>query len=401
MAPLKLSIPAAHDQIPADGKPYTEYTVRIEHAFPRPATSIAKRYSEFAALDAALCAATGSAPPVPLPPKSWFGGLLGARTAASAPHAIEKRRVGLEAYLRAIEGADDARWRVCRAYRDFLALDDPASSSNRVAGDLSSLFNRNQVRDSSEWLDKYAALKASLHDARRWLTVREQATAAQAQHEAAAHAKKSLVRAGALLAALDEALGRLSRSSSSNKNNSNSTTTNHDTGGDTLGDGEVRRRRDMLGSLRKERDGLDALLTTMAVQAARIGSSTNAPTTSPAAVSAQQHASLFAHRGSTSSTASAHGSSRRILGAPIPAPETETTRQLDNSGVLQLQRQIIAAQDDDLVDLATVVRRMREMGVHINAEIVEQNALLGLLGEDVERVDGKVRIASKRADKIR
>jgi len=395
MAPLKLSVPAAHDQTPAHGKPYTEYTVRIEHAFPRSATSLAKRYSDFAALDAALRAATGSAPPAPLPPKSWLGGLLGARTMANAPDAVEKRREGLEAYLRAIEGADDARWRVCRTYRDFLALDDPATtSSSRATGGSGSPFGRDRVRDSADWLDKHATLKASLHDARRWLTAREQATAAQAQHEAAAQAKKSLLRAGALLAALEEALGRLGRSSSSS---AAAATIHHDTGGDTLGDGEVRRRRDMLGSLRKERDVLDALLTTMAVQAARTGSSTNAPTTSPAAVSAQQHASLFAHN-----TAPAHGPSRRILGAPAtPAPETDTTRQLDNSGVLQLQRQIIAAQDEDLVDLATVVRRMRDMGVHINAEIVEQNALLGLLGEDVERVDGKVRIASKRADKIR
>ena len=81
--------------------------------------------------------------------------------------------------------------------------------------------------------------------------------------------------------------------------------------------------------------------------------------------------------------------------------ETERTRELDNEGVLQLQKQIIQEQDEDLVDLTTVVKRMRQMGVAINEEIVEQNAMLGLLEEDVERVDGKIRIAKKRVDKIR
>jgi regulator of vacuolar morphogenesis len=44
---------------------------------------------------------------------------------------------------------------------------------------------------------------------------------------------------------------------------------------------------------------------------------------------------------------------------------------------------------------------MKEMGVAINTEIVEQNAMLGLLEEDVERVDGKIKIAKKRIAKIR
>jgi regulator of vacuolar morphogenesis len=88
-----------------------------------------------------------------------------------------------------------------------------------------------------------------------------------------------------------------------------------------------------------------------------------------------------------------------VLGG-APAQETDKTRELDNEGVLQLQQQIIAAQDEDLVDIATVVRRMKEMGVTINREIVEQNAMLGLFEEDVERVDGKIKIAKKRIDKI-
>jgi regulator of vacuolar morphogenesis len=379
MAPLKICIPSAHEKTPEHGKAYTEYTIKVEHPFPRAATSVSKRYSDFTALDAALRSAVGAAPPVALPPKSWgMGSFLGLGGGTASPEAIEKRRAGLEHYLGAIESAEDGRWRVSKPYRDFLELDD--KDGKKAASFPGSQFSKDRVRDSSDWLDKHADLKGSLQDARRWLTAREQATAASAQHEAAANAKKSLLRAGTLIAALDEGLGRLS-----------GTATSRDQwAAEKLGDGEIRRRRDMISGLRKEKDGLESLLNTMAVKAAISGSgSSSTPSTSSAAVTQEQKAGLFK---------GAKPSGRRILGAP---QETERTRELDNEGVLQMQKQIIQEQDEDLVDLTTVVRRMREMGVAVNTELVEQNAMLGLLEEDVERVDGKIKIAKKRIAKIR
>ena len=371
MAPLKISIPSAHEKTPSHGKPYTEYTIKIEHPFPRTSSATPKRYSDFSALDAALRSSTGSAPPVALPAKSWgIGGFLGLGSGTATPDAVEKRRAGLEEYLRGIEGAEDARWRMSKAYREFLALD--ALDAKKSANLPGSQFGKDRVRDASDWLDKHTDLKSSLQDARRWLTAREQATAATAQHEAAAKAKQSLVRAGTLLSSLDEGLGRLSAEKA-------------------LGEGEIRRRRDMVSSLRKEKDGLESVLNSMAVKAAMSSSSS----TSSAAVTQEQKAGLF--HNAPSSSSKPH-SSRRVLGAP---QETDKTRELDNDGVLQLQKQIIADQDEDLVDLTTVVRRMRDMGVAINTEIVEQNAMLGLLDEDVERVDGKIRIAKKRIGRIR
>ncbi|KAL6703821.1 hypothetical protein ACN47E_009040 [Coniothyrium glycines] len=377
MAPLNISIPTAHDQTPANGKAYTEYTIHIEHPFPRATTSVRKRYSDFAALDAALRSEVGAAPPTALPAKSWLGGFLGIGSTAGSPDAVEKRRAGLEAYLKGIEAAEDGRWRVAKPYRSFLGLED--KEGRKAAGFPGSQFGRDRVRDSSDWLDKHGELKSSLQDARRWLTSREQATAATAQHEAAANAKKSLLRAGTLISALDEGLARLGGTSSD------------EWSGEKLGDGEMRRRKDMISGLRKEKDGLESVLNSMAVRAAMSGSGT-LPSTSCAAVTNEQKAGLF--RGASSTKPSG----RRVLGAP---QETDKTRELDNEGVLQLQKQIIQDQDEDLVDLTTVVRRMREMGVHINQEIVEQNAMLGLLEEDVERVDGKIKIAKKRIDKIR
>jgi regulator of vacuolar morphogenesis len=371
MTPLKISIPAAREKSPEHGKAYTEYSIKVEHPFPRAATSLAKRYSDFSALDASLRAAAGCAPPAALPAKSWgFGGLLGLGGATASPDAVEKRRAGLEQYLRAIEGADDGRWRSAAPYRAFLELDD--KDAKKAAASAGSQYGKDAVRDSSDWLDKHSELKSSLQDARRSLTAREQAAAATAQHEAAANAKKSLMRAATLIAVLEEGLGRLSGSS-------------RDEGSEKLGDGEVRRRRDMISGLRKEKDGLESVLTSMAVKAANAGSLS----ASSAAVTQEQKAGLF--KGATKP------SGRRVLGAPV---ETERTRQLDNEGLVQLRKQIVAEQDEDLVDLTLVVRRMKEMGAAINTEIVEQNELLGLMEDDVERVDGKIKIANKRIKKL-
>jgi len=338
-------------------KPYTAYEIRISHPFPRATTRVQKRYSDFCALHSALHSQTGSYPPAPLPPKSWLGGALGKiglGSTAQEPQQVEKRREGLETYLQAIEKAEEARWREAPAYREFLELGD----KDKVVAFPGSQFGKDRVRDSADWLDKYANVKSSLQEARLWLTRREQAASAQQQHEAGANAKRELVRAATVTSALEEGLERLGGKG------------NDDWGGDKLGDGELRRRRDLISAARKERDGLESVLNTMAVKAAI---SNTSPSSSTAGLDEKKEG-LF--RGAPSS-------GRRVLGAP--AKETERTRELDNEGVLQLQKQIIAEQDEDLVDLTTVVRRMREMGVQINEELVMQNQMLGLLEEDVTR----------------
>ncbi|KAF2746636.1 Phox-like protein [Sporormia fimetaria CBS 119925] len=382
MAPLQISIPTTHTvDNPPHGKPYTEYEIRIAHPFPRTTTSIRKRYSDFDALDDALRSQTGSAPPVSLPPKSWLGGSLGKLGIGStvgSPEQIEKRRQALEKYLVEIETSSDGRWRISQAYRDFLNLGDKDATQLSFPG---SQFGQDRVRDSSDWLDKHTEVKRNLQDARLWLTRREQATTAAVQHDASANAKRALVRAATLTLALEEALERLSGKGK------------EDWGGEKLGEGEVRRRKDMITAARKEIDGLEGVLNAMAVKSAVSGTGSSTASTSSAAVTKEQKSALF------KGASSAHAPSRRVLGAP--AQETERTRELDNEGVLQLQKQIMKEQDEDVVDLTKVVRRMREMGVQINEEIVQQNAMLGLLDEDVERVDGKMKIAKKRIDRIR
>ncbi|KAK5014729.1 hypothetical protein LTR60_003213, partial [Cryomyces antarcticus] len=65
-----------------------------------------------------------------------------------------------------------------------------------------------------------------------------------------------------------------------------------------------------------------------------------------------------------------------------------------------LQQQILAEQEDDVLDLGRVVRRMKEMGIQINDELAVQNQLLDLLDDDATRVADKIGVARKRIKKI-
>ncbi|KAB2571796.1 putative snare complex subunit protein [Lasiodiplodia theobromae] len=402
--PMDISIPSTSVSSSTD-KPFTIYTIRIQQ--PIRTITVAKRYSDFVQLHADLTAQSGGAPPpAPLPSKSWWF----TRT-VNNPAMTEQRRRGLEAYLRAVEAADDGRWRHTSAWRTFLQLGTTMRSSpyseNGGANGVNSTGGGHWepgrggavgIRDPATWLAVHQELKGNLHQARLALTRREQAQTAQQQHEAGAAAKKYLVLAGTLISALDDGLRRLSGNGGGNNRNGRAGGAADYVGDapvEKLGEGELRRRRDLLSGARKEKEGLEGVLGAMAVKSlAAGGSGAGAPASAGAAATPADKAHLF--RGMNG--ANGNGAvSKRTLGAK----ETTRTRELDNQGVLQLQRQIMQEQDEDVADLSTAVRRMREMGIQINDELQLQNEMLRMLDDDVDRVDSKVRVAKKRIDKIR
>jgi regulator of vacuolar morphogenesis len=57
-------------------------------------------------------------------------------------------------------------------------------------------------------------------------------------------------------------------------------------------------------------------------------------------------------------------------------------------------------QDLDVQDLTAIVRRMKDMGIAINEELVDQGQLLDVLDQDVDRVGAKIDVAKKRIRKI-
>lgn len=242
------------------------------------------------------------------------------------------------------------------------------------------------ITDPILWLDCFRDMKGHLHDARLYLTRRDQETTPQRQHESSARAKSELVRAGGLIGSLESGLRNLSNTSTSgggeeNNNNAGSrpgsklgrrnTATTAATawsvsGNNTLGEGEMRRRKDLLINARKEKDGLEDLLNAMAAKS-RIDS---------AVASIQDKEALMGTQGGKK----AIRSSGRVLGR-----ETERTRELDNSGVVQLQKQMMQDQDVAVDELMRIVNRQKELGIAINNELQVQNELLNLADEDATR----------------
>ncbi|PWY96581.1 hypothetical protein BO94DRAFT_481492 [Aspergillus sclerotioniger CBS 115572] len=357
--------------------PYTLYNITLR--LPLRSFTISKRYSDFTTFHTMLTTQTNLPPPAPLPPKSWFQNTISNSTLR------ESRREALETYLRAINESDDARWRSSPAWRAFLNLPSlPSTNGSSPASRLHAAITDpadaegGGITDPILWLDCFRDMKGHLHDARLYLTRRDQETTPQKQHESSARAKSELLRAGGLIAALESGLRNLSGSGSGTGGTiaSWSVSGNH-----TLGEGEMRRRKDLLINARKEKDGLEDLLNAMAAKS-RIDS---------AVASIQDKEALMGTKGGKKPMRS----SGRVLGK-----ETERTRELDNAGVVQLQKQMMADQDIAVDELMRIVNRQKELGIAINNELQVQNELLSLADEDATRLGGKIDIGKKRIGRI-
>ncbi|KAK6510330.1 hypothetical protein TWF506_009448 [Arthrobotrys conoides] len=346
-------------------KPHTIYNISIR--LPLRSFSLKKRYSDFDELHKSLISSVGIPPPIPLPPKSYL------KSTVSNNEFAEERRQSLEEYIHAIQNDNDSRWRESPPWRQFLNLPSSTSnyesSSTSITSHLSSISNHT-LTDPVLWLDAHRELKTFLQDARSEISRRDQATSVADQHDASAAAKKVLVKISGLLDNLERGLASQDRA----------------TGNNILGDGEVRRRKDLLASGMKERNALEALANSLSANKLQSGNknSLEVMVTKDALATAAGNM-----RGR---------STGRVLGAPVP--ETDRTRQLDNTGVLQLQQEIMKSQDEDLEALLKAVGRQKQVGVEIGQELDEQNQLLDSLGVDVERVNDKIRVVKKRVKNI-
>ena len=363
MAPnLEISIPTT--SVSPTSPPHTLYNITLR--LPLRSFTLSKRYSDFSSFHSALVSQTTAPPPAPLPAKSWFANTLSNATLR------EERRAGLEEYLRAINDAEDPRWRTSSAWRAFLNLPNTSATGGPPAKNTATKLHAaitdpgsgasgQAITDPTLWLDCFRDMKAHLQDARLHLTRRDQETTPQKQHESSAAAKSSLVRAGSLIAALEEGLKNLG---DYGRNGGDGNGSGGQGDGILLGEGELRRRKDLLVNARKEKDGLEDLLNAMAAKG-RLDT---------AVASMEDKEALV---GSASRKPARSG---RVLGK-----ETERTRELDNKGVLQLQRETMEDQDMGLEELRKIVARQKELGIAINGELQVQNDLLKLADEDVDR----------------
>lgn len=373
MAPnLEISIPTT--SVSPTSPPYTLYNITLR--LPLRSFTLSKRYSDFSSFHNALTSQTTAPPPAPLPAKSWFANTLSNTTLR------EERRTGLEEYLRAINDAEDPRWRTSSAWRAFLNLPNTSATGGAPAKNTATKLHAaitdpgsgssgQAITDPTLWLDCFRDMKAHLQDARLHLTRRDQETTPQKQHESSAAAKSSLVRAGSLIAALEEGLRNLGDYGRNGGDGNGNGGRGGQGDGILLGEGELRRRKDLLVNARKEKDGLEDLLNAMAAK----GRLDNAV------------ASMEDKEALVGSASRKPARSGRVLGK-----ETERTRELDNKGVLQLQRETMEDQDMGLEELRKIVARQRELGVAINGELQVQNDLLRLADEDVDRYVSSVYI---------
>lgn len=371
MSPLlEISIPStviSHDL--STSKPFTIYNITLR--LPLRSFVVQKRYSDFVALNSALAAAVSCPPPVPLPAKSFFNSTV------TSAKLTETRREGLEKYLRAINEGSDTRWKETSVWRSFLNLPKNESGS-RGRNDLKTAIHRDSqitelTADPTVWLDLHREMKGQLHDSRLFLGQRDGATSPQAQHIAGANAKKCLVKAANLICNLEEGLKIMNEEEKKS-------------GELMIGPGELKRRKDLIGTAKVELEGLEKLALSLALKSHSLsGPSGEGGDTVP------EKKRLF-----NSGPVKQYG---RVLGAP--ATETEQTRELDNEGVLQLQKQMMRDQDQNVEELAKIVRRQKEMGLAIHSEIELQNEMVKKLDDGVDRVAIKIDLAKRRANKIR
>ncbi|KAF4580947.1 Vacuolar morphogenesis protein 7 like protein [Ophiocordyceps camponoti-floridani] len=356
--PPEIAIPSTSVSDEGSSKPFTLYNITLR--LPLRSYVVQKRYSEFVRLHGSLVEQVGSPPPEPLPAKHWL------KSTVRSADLARQRQLGLEKYLRSIAESPDRRWRDTSVWRAFLNLPSTSSTSNSTASAAGRVGNAAAgAADPGTWLDIHKELKQSLLEARQCLSRRDgcadggQGTAAV---EAGAAAKRALVRAASLVAHLSDGLRMMHEAN-------------------RLGEGELRRRRDLVSTARMERDALEKLSNSMPS-----GSGSGSGGGGPASAAEKSH--LL--RGGRPAG--------RVLGAPLP--ETDKTRELDNQGVLVLQKQEMEAQDEQVDQLAAIIRRQKDMGLRIHDEVEAQSEMLERMDQDASRVMGKVQVANNRIKKM-
>ncbi|OAQ97535.1 hypothetical protein LLEC1_03612 [Akanthomyces lecanii] len=334
--PPEIAIPSTSISDDGSGKPYTLFNITLR--LPLRSYVVQKRYSDFNKLHEALQQQVGEAPPQQLPPKHWL------KSTVNSPDLTRQRQVGLERYLKTIAESPDRRWRDTSAWRGFLNL--PSSSTTNSAasagGRASSVASG--AADPSTWLELHKELKQHLHDARISLSKRDGAADSgnmTAVAEAATAARKSIVRGGTLIVRLVDGLKKMQESG-------------------RIGDGELRRRRDLVSTAKMEREGLDKLANSMPATVVGAG----------------------------------------VSGSSGLAASPEKAKLFNGSGVLMLQKQEMEAQDSQLDQLTAIIRRQKEMGLQINEEVERQTQMLDMLDEDEARVSSKLSVANKRIRKM-
>ncbi|ORY95089.1 hypothetical protein BCR43DRAFT_495129 [Syncephalastrum racemosum] len=378
-------------------KPHTVYRVEV-HAAVRNWV-VWKRYSDFSKLHQRLTSIfPKNPPPAPLPGKRFFPSTF------SDPAKIEERRRGLEDYLRGILSSRDDRWRQTDVWKEFLSI-----PTGRPL-DPSALYT------SETWLDEYNEMTNTARDIRSLINKRSTHVARNeisASHNCTVHAKKLLMTLSARLSNLEQGLGLLAGGVS------------YASEGQVMSDGELRRRQDMVSTLKDEKDALFVLVSTgrpeqdlLYSQAESAAISKRHAGDRKALLDSSTHSSSSEKEKDATTRATSHPNQQyqqqkrqsiqprrgRAFGtaaAKNMVTETEQTRGLDNEGLMQHQQQIMADQDDQVEHFNAILARQKQLGIAIGDELETQNQVLDELDNDVGRTHTKLKFAKKKLGTIK
>lgn len=295
---------------------------------------------------------------------------------------IRERRILLEQYLRSILTTKDPRWRQSYGWSDFLAV-----PQTRPSGSSSSHSNSDQSSSSSivgpspeiwnpqTWLGEQAALSSLIRSVRSALLKRDALAGmsdATGSRQAGVEAKRLLRDLGPRLDRLEKELGTLKVG---------------------LGEGEKRRREEMVENLKAERGSLTRMAEA-GVRAGGGGSGFNRGSSSSDSQPSPASSALLGSHNPGAATG-------RVFGQKAVPQETEETRPLDDRGVLQLQQTKMGDQDAQLGELSKLLQRQRKMGEEIHQEIGEQNELLDDLETGVDKTGGKLGRAKREMNRLK
>ncbi|ODQ63957.1 Phox-like protein [Nadsonia fulvescens var. elongata DSM 6958] len=296
-----------------------------------------KRYSDFVGLVAALEKEIGAELPITLPAKKWIG--------KHDQAFLEERRRGLELFLRRLTKIDE--FTTSDVLRSFLEI---SKHDMNVKTDPYKTDKNTTGKGAEDWASQLESVQSLLREARVSSGVEE---------------RKLRVTAQARLRLIDTMLSQY--------------------GPVDLGDGEYRRRKDIINDLVRQCDLYNNSASSNITDQDFImngpaGITNNGPSNS-----------LF-------TTASANKrTSSRVLGVP---KETDRTRQLDNRGVFQLQQEDMNEQESMLQVLRQTIQRQRAMGENIKEELDLQSDLLTELEGTVQSTGSKLKMARRQVNKF-
>lgn len=340
-------------------KPHTVYEISI--TTPMRSWQMWRRYSEFVELHEELVKACSAPPPSELPGKHIWS----LKSAFHNEALIHERKTGLEQYLRTIVASKDAQWRDNSSFRQFLGVPVTKYQEAQAAKAATSA----PVFSTASWIEEHNDIQALAREVKASLNKRDSlwdTGDTRASSSANIQAKRHL-------ADLVDRVGNLARGLKSLSEAG-------------LSQGELQRRTDMVTKLQDECEQLGKIVAI----ARNPNRQPRAPTSADAMSGSKDDRSTLLGGGS------AFRPIARVFGAPQNVPqETTETRPLDDRGLLQLQKQKIVEQDTQLDQLSAMLQRQAHIGMAISTEIDEQNKILDEMTEDVDRVTGKIKKASK------